>query len=383
MKICFVCDEYPPGAHGGIGTFTQVLGRGLVDAGHSVRVIGTYAGDGTPAGRPESDRGVQVTRLRPSTGTLGWIRDRISLWRTIDEWARRDEIDLVEVPDYLGPAAGWPRIRVPIVVRLHSSATVLSSELGRPLNRRVRLLESRSLRRADALVSVSRYTAVQSQRQFGIQTADCAVSHVPIEPMPAVAGTARQPGRVAFVGKLTVMKGIVTLFRAWKLVREAGVDAQLHIYAGDRPGVHGSSMRRELLGLLPPATVPSVVFHGQVARERVLAELPLATCAVFPSYTESFGYAPLEAMAAGCATIFTTRACGPELITHGQNGVLVDPDDPRGLADALLALLADPSLARRLGESGRVRSERFAVPRIASEQLAFFESVLERRRVWT
>ena len=42
MKACFVCSEYPPSLHGGIGTYTRVLGRALRHRGHEVRVIGVY-----------------------------------------------------------------------------------------------------------------------------------------------------------------------------------------------------------------------------------------------------------------------------------------------------------------------------------------------------
>ena len=377
MRLCFVCDEYPPSLHGGIGTFTQLLGRGLVDAGHGVRIIGRDDGAPSTAGTEESDLGVRVTRLRPAAGRLGWVQDRIAVWRKVVTWARMGKIDAVEVPDYLGPAAGWPRLPIPVVARLHSSATLLNAELGRPPRRQVRLLERASLRRADAVVSVSRYTAERSARYFGVDIANCTVSYVPIGPAPAHAGISRQSHRVVFAGKLARMKGVLTLMTAWALVRAAVTDAELHIYGGDRPGASGTSMRSELLAMLPSGTIPSVVFHGHVTRDHLLAELPLAACAVFPSYVEAFAYAPLEAMAAGCATIYTMRASGPELITHGEDGLLVDPDDPRGLADALIAVLTDPAMARRLGDRGRVRSTRFAVPRIAKEQSEFYASVLQ------
>jgi hypothetical protein len=45
LELCFICSEYPPGPHGGIGTMTQVLARALVARGHGVRVIGVYQRD--------------------------------------------------------------------------------------------------------------------------------------------------------------------------------------------------------------------------------------------------------------------------------------------------------------------------------------------------
>ena len=72
MNICFVCSEYPPGPHGGIGTMTQVLGRAFARDGHQVRVVGVYP---EWYGEPdvEEDHGVQVLRLRERKQPLGWV----------------------------------------------------------------------------------------------------------------------------------------------------------------------------------------------------------------------------------------------------------------------------------------------------------------------
>jgi len=80
VRIVFVCNEYPPGPHGGIGTLTRTLARGLAAAGHRVRAAGVYNA-AYPAPDAEVDRGVEVLRLRESEGPGGWIRSRARLWR--------------------------------------------------------------------------------------------------------------------------------------------------------------------------------------------------------------------------------------------------------------------------------------------------------------
>ncbi len=79
--------------------------------------------------------------------------------------------------------------------------------------------------------------------------------------------------------------------------------------------------------------------------------------AVFPSYAEAFAIAPLEAMAWGCPTIYSQRGSGPELIRHGDDGWLVDPDQTSDLSQAISRLLKDDVLANRLGTQGRRRIE--------------------------
>ena len=86
MKICFICNEYPPGPHGGIGSSTQTLARALVGRGHSVRVVGVYK-TGYPAPHYEVDQGVEVWRMRQAQiPKIGWIIDRIRLYRLIRNW---------------------------------------------------------------------------------------------------------------------------------------------------------------------------------------------------------------------------------------------------------------------------------------------------------
>jgi glycosyltransferase involved in cell wall biosynthesis len=132
-------------------------------------------------------------------------------------------------------------------------------------------------------------------------------------------------------------------------------------------------MRSHLESLLPRRARSSVVFHGHVARRTVIENLQSARAAVFPSYAEAFALAPLEAMAAGCPTIFTRRGSGPELIEHGRDGLLVDPDRDDEIAAAILSLLDDGALARRLAAAGRRRvKEAFSLPAVLARNEEFF-----------
>lgn len=134
MRVCFLCNEYPPGRHGGIGTFTQTLARALVRAGHQAWVIGRCYPD-HPAADYEEDQGVRVWRYRGAAHRLAKARVRYQVYRTVAGWSRDGKIDLVDAPDCTGWIAGWPRLRVPIIVRLHGSLTYLAAELGQPMER--------------------------------------------------------------------------------------------------------------------------------------------------------------------------------------------------------------------------------------------------------
>jgi glycosyltransferase involved in cell wall biosynthesis len=75
---------------------------------------------------------------------------------------------------------------------------------------------------------------------------------------------------------------------------------------------------------------------------------------VLPSLEESFGNTMAESMALGVPVLSTTAGSIPEVVKHGEHGLLVPPDDAQALAAAMGALGADPALRARLGAAGKV-----------------------------
>ena len=124
VKICFICNEYPPGPHGGIGTMTQLLAKRLVSKGHEVRSVGIYPAN-YPAPPTENDHGVEVVRIPERQTAFGWITSRYAVYRQVQRWVRAGQADVVEVPDYQGMAAFWPKLSVPVIARLHGSLRIL------------------------------------------------------------------------------------------------------------------------------------------------------------------------------------------------------------------------------------------------------------------
>ena len=382
MNICFVCNEYPPGAHGGLGTFTRVLGRALVKAGHRVRVTGYYPA--TYGGQPhERDEGVEVWRHVEPAGRLGWIAARHAVYRQVAGWARAGEVDVIEVADWFGPAAGWPRLPVPVVARLNGSATFFAGELDRAVGRVAFALERASLRRVDDWSSASAFTAERTRALFKLERPPATILYNPVEPPEGLAEpVVRSTAQLVFTGTLTAKKGVVSLIRAWPAVLAAVPAAELHLYGKDATAESGGSMREHLAGLLASSGAGGVTFHGHVAREEIFTALQRARAAVFPSYAEAFGIAPFEAMVRGCPTIYTTRQPGPELVRGGVDGLLVDPDDPGAIAEGLVRLLRDDALAAALGAQGRRRVlERYSSTAMLPQNEAFFaRAIAEFRR---
>jgi len=377
MKLCFICPEYPPEAHGGVGTFTQVLARALVRAGHDVRVIGLCESDRQSPGA-EDDQGVRVWRMDTSKQRFGWVVDRWAQYRTIREWIASDEVDLVDAPDFSGWYAGWPKLPVPLVQRAHGSATYFAHELGRQVGKTGNRLEICSYRRADAWASVSEHAGRVTRRLFNLPRGPDAVLYCPVDaPETVPPFEARDHDSVVFTGTLTEKKGITPIIEAWPAIVEGHPAAKLHIFGKDQQRSDGTSMREYLVNRLPEALRTTVHFHGHRPRRELMQMLRTSRVAVFPSFTETFGFAPAEAMACGCPTIYTKLSCGPEIVRNGMDGLLVHPERRDEIAHAVLQLLGDRNLAARFAVAGRNRVlETFGLEKIVHQNEAFYDKVL-------
>jgi phosphatidylinositol alpha-1,6-mannosyltransferase len=79
---------------------------------------------------------------------------------------------------------------------------------------------------------------------------------------------------------------------------------------------------------------------------------------------EGFGIVYMEASARGIPVVAGNVAGARDAVVDGETGLLVDPEDPDAVAQALLTLVEDPQLARKMGEAGRRRADTFDWPQI-------------------
>ncbi len=168
-------------------------------------------------------------------------------------------------------------------------------------------------------------------------------------------------------------KGLRVLLEAVAQLRKqsAAPGCQLLI-VGDGPAYGSLRERAERMGL-----APWVVFAGM--RRDIPSLLPLMDVFVLPSLYEGFGIAILEAMASGRPVVATAVGGIPEVVVHGETGLLVPPGDPVALADALHELLTHPERARALGARGQERArEKFHIETIVRQHEALYETCLRQ-----
>jgi len=179
------------------------------------------------------------------------------------------------------------------------------------------------------------------------------------EPDPPVPGDAPF---VLFIGQLKIRKGYDLLARAMPAVRAACPTARF-VFVGQNPA--GAA---ELAAICAAnGTSEALLALGPVSEAAKVRLLRRATCLVYPTRYESFGLPPLEAMVAGCPVVSTAIPVVSEMIRDGVNGLLAPPEDPAGLAAAIIRLLTDPALRARLIAAGQTTAAtRYAEPQLVT-----------------
>jgi glycosyltransferase involved in cell wall biosynthesis len=231
-----------------------------------------------------------------------------------------------------------------------------------------------SHRRAAAVVAISRFLADRLVADTGVPASKvhaipCGIDLARIPP-PTAAATQGSP-YVLFVSTLYPYKNAEAVIRglAHALPR---LDLPLSaiIVGRDFDGTQIAALRNvaDNLGIGSQVTLTGKVSDEE--RDRLYAG---ATAVVFPSLAEGFGFAPLEAMARGIPVVIANRTSLPEVV--GDAALIVDPDRPEELGDAIVRLVGEPGLRADLVAGGRARAAELSWDRAALSFIELFSQL--------
>jgi glycosyltransferase involved in cell wall biosynthesis len=372
LAVAMLAGVFPP-LVGGIQTMVLQLGRKLVERGVEVHVLTRHL----PGLRKEEEMdGVHVLRVGNGNAPRG-LRAGTYLFGALEALRRlRHRIDLLHAHQLFGPAVVAMLVRAvvrkPLLINPHNHGEVALLE-RRGLPGRLLLAAARAT--SHAFISICRPIRQELER-IGVppeRIHDIANGVDTARFRPASADERLELRRalglpagplVVYAGRLEQVKGVDLLLRAWPAV--AG-GAHLCI-VGD--GDDREALQAQAAGLR------GVRFHGAVTDVAPL--LRAADACVLPSRGEGLPVALLEAMSTGLPVVATAVGGVPEAVENGRTGLLVPPEDPGALAEALRRALGPAGTA--LGQAARARVlESYSIDAVACRVLDLYSMVLREQ----
>jgi len=379
VKVALLTREYPPEVYGGAGVHVEYLARalsGLVDLPVDV----TVHCQGAPRDTAVAHQAWPVLHdaaLRVFSADLS-MADAAA------------DADLVHSHTWYANLAGH------LASLLHGIphvATVHSLEPLRPWKAEQlgggyalsSWAERVSLASASAVVAVSDgmrsdilsvYPEISPERVRVIRNGINTLEYAPDPSADVLEKHGVDPERpyVIFVGRITRQKGVPVLLRA-----AASLDpsAQLVLCAGAADTQELGEEVASLVAELQASRTGVLWIPEMLPKPEIIQLLTHALAFVCPSVYEPLGIVNLEAMACSTAVVASRVGGIPEVVDDGVTGLLVPPDDPAALADALNLLLRDPGRAEAMGRAGRERAvTEFSWETVAAQTVTLYKSLI-------
>ncbi len=290
---------------------------------------------------------------------------------------KRSGVDLLHSMHYTRPV----RLPCASVVTFHDMTFFLYPELHTRAKRLFFPLAIRaSARQADALTAVSESTRQDAIRVLGISPEKIAATQLGVDPAfrpindagfkRVIAEKYDLPERfILYVGLLEPRKNLPMLIRAYKRLIDGGENFKLVLVG--RYGWRYEELLRQINNLDLEGMVH---FTGYVSQEDLPLVYNLSSLFVYPTLYEGFGLPALEAMACGVPVITTDVSSLPEIV--GEAGILVPVNNVEALYGAMIAVLGDEDLRRKMINKGIQRAAKFTWEQTAKLTFQVYQQVM-------
>jgi phosphatidylinositol alpha-mannosyltransferase len=347
---------------GGVNNHVMSLVRHLERAGNEVYVIAP-AGDLRRSQTAIPTNFISAGRAFPvrSNGSVAYVNGSFFMLGRMNRILSPLELDVVHVHEPTTPAVGAAATmmaKVPVVATFHAAGAASAFySRWRPLAERIfssitlRIVVSETARQTVIGEFPGEYRVIPN----GIE----------IERYAAARGGEKVPGRILFLGRPEPRKGLPALLEAFEGLRRRRPDATLVLAGPTSEELQAFASRERRT---PNRSLSGVTALGRVSHEAKVREMAAAQVLCAPSNGgESFGIVLIEAMAAGLPVVGSDIPGYRAVLAEGSAGVLVPPDDPSALENALFGVLGNAELRQDLTLSGIARAERYSWDRLIDQ----------------
>ena len=229
---------------------------------------------------------------------------------------------------------------------------------------------------SDLLIFISKFVESSFLNKFKINNEKCRVVYNGIgnEFYKDVNKFERKDkNKIAFVGRLTKVKGVDVLIDAFNIIKQKGIDSTLTIVGDEEE-------KNELIEKVSNYDLGNnVIFTGR--QSNVIQYLDNADIFVYPSiWEEGFGISVVEAMARGCIPITFNKGGLPEIIKNGKNGFIVNDVTAESLADEILKVI-NLNNKDEIRKNAIETAKEFSIDNTIENQKDIFKQLLDEKDI--
>ena len=378
MHIAFITPEYPHptfNRSGGLGTSIKNLAKGLVADGIQVTVfiVGQKKGDDF------IEDGIHLISIaKQKHWAFNWYLERKRYQRIIQNHIEKDNIQLIEAPDWTGISA-FMKFSVPLIIRLNGSDGYFCHLDGRKQKWKHRFLEGMALKKANAIISVSTFTGELTKKIFGLNkpivTIHNGINTDDFKPLDIKSNQ----HQILYFGTLIRKKGVLELAQIFNRVVEIVPHAELLLIGKDAIDVFEKVSTLGLFEALLSNNAKRRVRHlNEVSYAEIQNYIASSQVVVLPSFAEAFPMTWLETLSMEKALVSSNIGWAKELMVDGLTGFTVSPKDHKLYAEKIIELLIDYDKCVKFGTAGRKHViANFSTQVVVNQNIIFYERCLK------
>lgn len=315
------------------------MAEALVKQNHRCVVLGIYP---IKENSEEEIEGVKVFRI--GKAKMKFTLPAVNLFydvmkkRTLSLWIstleKKYHPDFIESFEWSGPLYRKPKSK--LLVRLHGSHSAHALAEKKRLNRFLFFWEKRNYNMADRCVAVSEHMKRITHDCFGVKK-PITVVYNPIHPFfqKTEGAPERNEYKILFVGKYHERKGVHELALILNELLPLNEKYEF-VFVGN----HMSEQRDMFLEQVHKSLHARITFQKAIPQKELKAFYQISSLMIMPTHAEAFGLTTIEAMVCGCLVAMNNIASAPEIISHGEDGLLIDIRKPAECAQQIHELLS-------------------------------------------
>lgn len=377
MHIAFLTPEFPhslTNSSGGLGTSIKNLANSLIAEGVEVSVF-IY---GQKHNMQLNENGINFHFIKQKSYKLGgFYLYRKHLQHYINNVIEKSNVDLLEAPDWTGITA-FMKINCPLIIRLNGSDGYFCYLEKRKQKIKNYFFERKALKDADAIVSVSDFTARVTKDIFNISK-DIPVIYnsldankfQPID-IPIVKN------QLLYFGTIIRKKGVLELAHIFNEVISQKPESSLILIGKDVVDIfEGESTLKLLIKILSPKARLRLKHISEVSYENIGQYIGVSEVVLLPSFAEALPMTWLEAMSMEKAMVTSNIGWAKEVMVDGITGYTENPKNHKTFAAKIINLLDDVELASSFAKKARIGVlSTFATDIISKKNIRFYEKFI-------